>query len=145
MFGIHPLVLVAVSCAMLLGLVLFVFGIRARRWIARVLCILFGLVLSLPAASLFVALYPELIDPRFRAYNAFYGDIQEGMTREEVFALVDRRYPAAGPRQRPKNYVDSAEQLGFFMNAETTFEPNCEAISLTMRDGRVLSKQYVPD
>jgi hypothetical protein len=41
----------------------------------------------------------RLIDARFRAYRAFYRDIQVGMTRDQVPATRAHRYPTNAPRK----------------------------------------------
>ncbi len=55
--------------------------------------IVLALVFLLPAAYVFLAFHPELVDGRFRTYKAFYRDIHVGMTKDQVFAALDRRYP----------------------------------------------------
>jgi len=62
-----------------------------------------------------------------------------------VLAALDRRYPKSGARKRPKVMEDTAESLGFFMNPETSREPNCGGIFLKLEQGRVKSKVYSPD
>jgi len=71
--------------------------------------------------------------------------IQPGMTRFEVLASLERHYPAGGPRQRPKIMKDTADELGFFMNPEDSYEPNCEGIFLDFADGKVTRKRYSRD
>lgn len=90
-------------------------------------------------------LKPELIDARFRTYKAFYRDIEIGMKREDVDALLERRYPAGGERQRPMLMNNAADAVGYFMNPEESTEPNCEGIFLKLKDGRVTEKQYSAD
>jgi hypothetical protein len=102
-------------------------------------------VFLLPAGYLLVALNPWLVDSRFRSYRAFYRDIEIGMTRNEVFEALERNYPADGPRKRPKILNDTAEGLGFFMDPETSREPNCEGIFLRLESGRVSAKSYSAD
>jgi hypothetical protein len=140
----NPIILIPALC-FVAGLVLVVFAFRTSHWIYRVLLICFGAILCLPAVYVFPGFHPELVDARYRTYKAFYRDIREGMTREEVLSLVDRHYPSTGPRQRPKIMQDTPERLGFFMTAETSFEPNCEGIFLALQEGRVSRKQYVRD
>jgi hypothetical protein len=40
---------------------------------------------------------------------------------------------------------DEPDSLGFFMNPESSREPNCEGIFLKLEAGRVVSKEYSPD
>lgn len=129
----------------LLALIAAVVACMVRSGGTRVFMIALALVCLLPAAYVFLALNPELVDGRFRAYKAFYSDIQVGMSREEVLEALDRRYPKSGVRQRPKVMSDTADSLGFFMNPETSREPNCEGIFLSIEKGRVKGKDYSPD
>ncbi len=92
-----------------------------------------------------VGLNPWLVDVRFRAYRNFYREIRIGMARSQVMALVQRHYPAGGPRWIPKVMEDTASRLGFFMNPEGSREPNCEGIFLTMADDRVAKIDYSAD
>ncbi len=143
-FGVHPFILIAAVGA-LFALIATVVACMGRSGGVRVLMIVLALVFLLPAAYVFLAFHPELVDGRFRTYKGFYGDIQIGMTRDEVFAVLDRRYPKSGSRQRPKVMDDTDDRLGFFMNPETSREPNCEGIFLRLERGRVKSKDYSPD
>lgn len=83
--------------------------------------------------------------PRNSSIQPLARDIQVGMTRDEVFAAIDRRYPKSGARQRPGLLGETADGLSFFMNPETSREPNCEGIFLKLENGRVKSKEYSPD
>ena len=143
-YAANPIILIPAVCVVA-GLVLVVLAFHASRWISRVLLASFGAILCLPAVYVFLGFHPELVDARYRTYKAFYSDIRQGMTREEVLSLVDRLYPSTGPRQRPKIMEDTPERLGFFMSAETSIEPNCEGIFLTLQGGRVSRKEYVRD
>ena len=129
----------------LLALIAAVIACMARSGGVRALMILLALIFLLPGAFVFFAFHPELVDGRFRTYKAFYSDIRIGMTRDEVFAALDRRYPKSGSRQRPKVMDDTADRLGFFMNPETSREPNCEGIFLNLEAGRVKSKNFSRD
>lgn len=143
-FGVHPFVLIAAVGA-LLALIALLLACRARSRFALALMLLLALVFIAPTAYVFLAFHPELVDGRFRTYKAFYHDIQVGMTREQVLAAMERRYPLGGPRNRPKIMDDTATSLGFFMNPETSPEPNCEGIFLTFAGGRVTKIVYSPD
>lgn len=143
-FGIHPFVFVAAVGAVL-SLIAIVIACMARSDALKGTMIFLALVFLVPAAYMLLASRPEVIDGRFKTYKEFYRDIQIGMTKEEVFAALDRRYPKAGPRQRPKMIDETPESLGFFMNPETSREPNCEGIFLTLEKGRVVRKDYSRD
>ncbi len=142
--GVHPFIAIA-AVAALLGLCAVVAACTARRTAVRALMIILAVIFWLPAAYVFLAFHPELLDARFRTYKAFYRDSQVGMTRDEVLAALARRYPNPGPRQRPTILEDTTNSLGFFMNPETSREPNCEGIFLKLEGGRVKTKDYSPD
>jgi hypothetical protein len=143
-FGIHPAFLIA-GVGLLIAAVLVFFGCRGRSGLVTGMLLLFALVLALPAIWLFLEFHPELFDSRYRTYKAFYGDIQVGMTRDQVFATIEARYPQNGKRQRPKIILDEPATLGFLMNHEKSSQPHCESIFLSLTNGRVASKTYSPD
>jgi len=143
-FGIHPLILIAAAGASA-ALAAIVIACRAKSGFVIAMMVLLALAFITPAGYLFLAFHPELIDGRFRTYKRLYGDIQVGMTREQVLAAMELRYPTNGPRKRPKILNDSPDGLGFFMNPETSTEPNCEGIFLTLEAGRVTKKVYSAD
>jgi len=142
--SVHPIVLaaalgaVAALVALVVAWVVRSTAIKATMFVLAIVCLV-------PAAYLLIAMNPGLFDSRFRAYKAFYRDIQLGMTRDDVMALVERHYTKSGARQRPKIMSDDSTSLGFFMNPETSSEPNCEGIFLGMENGRVTTKTYSPD
>jgi hypothetical protein len=142
--GVHPFMLIAAIGAVA-ALVAVIIACRAQSGFVSAMMLALALVLIAPTAYVFLAFHPELVDGRFRTYKAFYRDIQIGMTREQVYSALERRYPKDGPRQRPKVLNDTPEGLGFFMNPETSREPNCEGIFLTLEGGRVTKKQHSPD
>jgi hypothetical protein len=114
-FGIHPFYVIS-NAGLLIALVLVFFACRARSGFATALLLVFALLFTVPAIYLCLALHPALIDGRYRIYQAFYRDIQVGMTREQVIAAMDARYPKNGKRQRPRIMQDNPGSL----------EPNCE-------------------
>jgi hypothetical protein len=143
-FGVHPIILLAaVGALVAVGAVIA--ACTVQRGGIRALMIVLALVFLLPAGFVFVAFHPELVDARFRTYKAFYHDIQVGMTREQVLAAMAQRYPADGPRKRPKIMEDTPTSLGFFMDPETSREPNCEGIFLTLETNRVTKIVYSAD
>jgi hypothetical protein len=141
---LHPFILFAAGGAVL-ALIAVVVACMPRSGGVRALMIALVLFCLLPAAFVFLAFHPELVDGRFRTYKRFYRDIQVGMTREQVLAAMERRYPSDGPRKRPKIMDGTREGLGFFMNPETSREPNCEGIFLTLEAGRVTKIVYSAD
>ena len=141
---VHPVILIAGLCA-IAAFIAAAFAVRASSVTRRVVLGGVAVVFIIPAVFVFLLLHPELIDGRFRTYKTFYRDIHEGMTRDEVNSLLDRHYPKAGARLRPKVMEDTPERLGFFMNPETSREPNCEGIFLSIHEGHVATKSYSED
>ncbi len=142
--SIHPIVLIAALGA-IAALIAVILACRVRRGLVRGVLVFLALAFLVPVAYVSSALHPEWVDDRFRTYKAFYRDVQIGMTRAQVFSALERRYPAGGPRQRPMVMQNDPDRLGFFMNPETSREPNCEGIFLTLHGGRVAEKDYSPD
>lgn len=143
-FGVHPFILIAVGGA-LAALVAIVIACRAKSGFVTAMMVVLALVFIAPAGYVFLAFHPELVDGRFRTYKRFYSDIQVGMTREQVLAAMEQRYPTNGPRKRPTIMDDTPVRLGFFMNPENSNEPNCEGIFLTLEAGRVSKIVYSAD
>lgn len=140
----HPVVLAAALGAVF-ALAALIAACLVRRTAARVTFIVLAAVCLLPVMLYIVALNPWLIDGRFRTYRAFYRDIEIGMTRDQVFQILEKRYPTNGVRQRPKVLNDTVDGLGFFMNPESSTEPNCEGIFLKLLDGKVIARDYSSD
>ena len=143
-FGVHPFILFAAVGA-LLALIAVVIACKARSGLVMALMLVLALVFIAPAGYVFLVFHPELVDGRFRTYKAFYSDIREGMTHEQVLAAMEQRYPTNGPHKRPKIMDDTPTSLGFFMNPETSREPNCEGIFLTLESNRVTKVVYSAD
>jgi hypothetical protein len=141
---IHPFLLLA-ALGVMAALVISAMVVRVKSLAERAFLILFAFGCVAPAGLFLVVAHPELVDSRFATYKAFYRDIRGGMNRADIDALLARRYPSAGSRKRPNIMEDTPERLGFFMNPETSREPNCEGIFLTLHDGRVTEKSYSPD
>ena len=142
--SMHPIVLAAII-GVLLALGAIVVAGTTGSVALRIAMIAATLTLLVPAGLVLRALYPELLDNRFRTYKMFYADIHVGMTREQVFAALARHYPTNGVRKSPTILQDTPKALGFFMNPETSSEPGCEGIFLTMEEGRVANRKYSPD
>ncbi len=141
----HPLV-----CVTTLGFLLAICGavaaFKARGRLKRAtLAAVAALCVMIPGYLLAAVFAPQWIDARHRVYKAFYDDIEAGMTRDQVIATLDHRYPEGGPRQRPTIIKDTVEELGFFMNPERSRGPNCEGIFLDFTEGRVVRKHYSRD
>lgn len=125
------------------GLYLLWCAIRAKgakRWGSIVA------FLAIFPVSLFyaLALNPWLADARFRAFRSFYDALDEGMTRAEVFDVVEQQYPAHGKRGRPTLNVNKEEQIIFFMNTEDGSH-TCEGVFVNLQDGIVTGVSYACD
>jgi len=143
-FGVHPFTLIATGGA-LAALVAIVIACRAKSGLVTAMMVVLALVFIAPTGYVFLAFHPDLVDGRFRTYKRFYGDIQVGMTREQVLTAMEQRYPTNGPRERPKVLNDTPEGLGFLMNPEPSREPNSEGIFLALESGRVTKIVYSAD
>lgn len=133
----------ALGVAASIILLVTVFKVRSRG--LKVMLALMAVLTLAPLGLVVLTLYPEWLDARIRSYKAFYNDIQLGMTREEVLAVQAGVYPDSSPRMKPRVIVDEADHLTFFMHPETAAEPDCEAIILAFKEGKVTSKTYSPD
>jgi hypothetical protein len=141
--AIHPLILMA-AIGVIAALVLAVLCCRAGSAARRIVFAFSALACLAPAGLLCAVFYPELFDPRIRTYKAFYRDIQQGMTRADIEALLSRHYPQGGPRLRPR-MDETPGRVGFLMNPETSAEPDCEGIFLTIHNGSIVEKRYLAD
>lgn len=142
--ALHPLI-IAAAAGLVVALLVLLFAWKARNSTVKVAIVIFTVIALLPVGSVFVALSPWLGDSRFQTYREFYLDVKDGMNREQVFAVMARHYPPDGPRMRPKIMEDTAQRLGFFMNPESSREPNCEGIFLALEGNRVVRKEYSAD
>ena len=140
---VFPLFVISTACA--IGAALLVLAYRVKSAPKKLLFLVSSAVFFCPAFLLLLMLYPELVDTRHRAYKRFYQDIRVGMTRDQVFELMDAHYPTRGERLRPTVLYDEPGKLGFFMNPEKQKEPNCEGILLSLREQRVIEKRYSSD
>ena len=143
-FFLNPIFLVPLL-TLVGAVVCIVCAVRVAKWSKRVAFLVVALVLLVPPAFVTVAVFPELVDARFRTYKRFYRDIEVGMTRAEVDQLIARHYPPNGKRGEPFVCEDFENRLSFLMDPEGDRHPNCEGIQLTMKDGKVVEKSYTPD
>ena len=120
----------------------------AASWLRRghrPLAIAGGCFLAVAASLFALAVFPELIDSRYRAFRSLYHGIHEGMNRSDVDALVRSHYPQHGQRTTPA-ISQRNHELHFHMNPEHLPEPNSELFTLVLQpDGRVASKSYSAD
>jgi xanthosine utilization system XapX-like protein len=141
----NPFVLV-LTTGLLLVIVFAILASRATSPRKRAVFSTLGLIALLLPSWLVVAIFfPQWIDGRHRAYKNFYDDISLGMTREQVLNAMEKNYPHGGPRKRPKTNADTTEELSFFMDPESSREPNHEGIILELSDGKVARKAYSRD
>jgi hypothetical protein len=132
----------------MVGIILVALALRVRSRRTALVLALVTLILAMSPTWLAIRIFaPEVLDARLRVYKRFYKDIQPGMTRADVMALIARHYPPGGPRQRPKTLENEGDTyLGFLMNPERENSSlNAEGIFLTMNEGRVSAKTYSPD
>ena len=143
--SLHPVHWLAIF-GIVISIILVVAAFRCRGWQLKGWLFALSLAALAPAALVLAASYPDWADPRFSAYRTFFDDIQPGMTRADVLAIRAKHYPEGGPRQLPRIMIDEADSLTFFMHPEDPLSPiDCEAILLTLVDGRVVAKEYSPD
>ncbi len=140
-----PWLLIVAVLGSLTVAVLLVIVVRSRHPVRNGLLLALSLGLALPAAAFGVLINPWLYEARFAAYHRFYRGIKTGMTTTDVLSLMERHYPAGGPRARPTIMENTTQRLGFFMNPEHVREPNCEGIFLSVQNGVVISKGYSAD
>ena len=133
------------ACGLLAAALALVCAFRVKGGLVRLTLLALVLLGFAPTGLVVAAMHPELWDARYRAYKAFYRDIELGMSREQVLALMEQHYPATGPRRLPKLWEDTPTELDFFMSAEGQNEPNCEGILLTLENGRVCRRRYSAD
>jgi hypothetical protein len=143
-FGVHPFILIA-AAGVLAAVVAVFMACRARSAFATGLLAVLALLFLAPAVEVFLSLHPELADARYRTYRSFYRDLRPGLTRAQVLDAMARHYPAGGPRVRPTIDEDTPQRLSFFMNPETSREPNCEGIVIILQDGLATRIFYSED
>lgn len=141
----HPIFVLAVLGSVV-TVIMLITVFRVRSWVLKVLLVLIALLALAPTGLVLVTVNPEWVDARIRSYKDFYEGIQLGMTRDEVMALQAQIYPAEGPRRAPHIFMEEADVLTFFMDPEDPKSSlNCEAILLTLKEGKVVAKTYSPD
>ena len=124
-------------------LCLSLFIISKSKW-ARITISIITILFIYPLNAFLNVYFPEVIDGRYRAYKNFYNEIEVGMKKSEVIALMDKKYPNDGDRGRPKCF-DEDGKLVIFMNPEEYTEPNCEGIILKFTNGNLHEKRYSRD
>jgi hypothetical protein len=79
-----------------------------------------------------------------KPFKRFYGSVLDGMTRVEILAALHREFPERGRFPVPVERSDETNKLVFILDPlQQAF--NSEGVILTLRDGRVVGKQYMTD
>jgi hypothetical protein len=99
----------------------------------------------LPALVFGAALFPELFDARIRTYKRFYRNVEVGMTRDELLAVMRTTYEAAPQFAPPRLMTDTPERIFFLMDPQDSGGPNAEGIGFTLTSGKVSHKSYARD
>lgn len=136
-----PVILVGVIA----GILFAIFAIRSQRFVPRFALTLVALCLLLPSGLLFVARNPAIVDVRYRTFRLLYWNFGIGMSREEVFASLAKRYPPGHEAKAPRVVVDNGSTLEFVMTPDYTGLPANERIILKTDAGVVTGKDYLPD
>ena len=147
-FSLQPIVIVLlmiVAIALIGTIACLVFARRVRGGIKRSILIVAAIILLSPSGLALICFKPELVDGRYRTYKQLYRDIQVGMSRAEVMALVEQHYLESGQRLRPSVVTNSEGRLSFNMNLEGSREPNSEGISVNLQQDLVVHKFYSKD
>ena len=141
----HPIFVLA-ALGIVVSVIMLITVFKVRSWVLKVLLVVIALLALAPSGLVLVTLNPEWVDARITRYKAFYEGIQIGMTRDEVMSLQAQLYPPEGPRRAPRIFMEEADALTFFMDPEDPKSSlNCEAILLTLKEGKVAAKTYSPD
>jgi hypothetical protein len=99
-------------------------------------CVVLGYIVLL-------VLLPFLSFMPVKPFRQFYWGIHNGMTRQEVRQELNRRFPPSGRFPRPVGGAGD-ESLCFQLDPNNGYY-NAEIIVVKMVDGKVASKQYLPD
>lgn len=78
-----------------------------------------------------------------KPFTRFYQSIHIGMSDPEVHDLLVKHFPENGPYKRPKVYYGD-DGSSFILDPNDGCY-NAEIIDLKMDDGKLSSKQYLPD
>ena len=126
-----------IFCAVVIGLAAIAVGVvvlRYRSLAGTCMGILFAL-------SIFTLHLVDLTP--VKPYKRFYYAIQNGMTETEVLTACLREFPKNGRFPIPA-FHSEANRMSFLLDPTTgTF--NAECISLSLHDGKVTQKEYLPD
>ena len=79
-----------------------------------------------------------------KPYKRFFGGIREGMTRSEIEAGLHHEFPDGGRFRVPIERSGDPNHVSFVLDP-TDGSYNAEIVDVTLRDGKVVSKVYMPD
>jgi hypothetical protein len=84
-------------------------------------------------------------DSRYAAFHRLFFEIERGMSRPDLEAVIRRIYPPEGTRTPPKFWEDKPTHITLFMDSENRPGPNCEGIFLEISNGTITGKGYGMD
>jgi len=99
----------------------------------------FGLLL---AVGILVSYFADLSP--IKPYKRFFSAINEGMIEVEVMAVLHQEFPQGGRFPVPVLRSDETNRLMFFLDPNQGAY-NAEGIFVTLRNGKVVAKEYSPD
>jgi hypothetical protein len=79
-----------------------------------------------------------------KPFRRFFSSINDGMTRPEIFTELHRNFPDGGRFPRPVARSEKPDYIVFTLNPLNEAY-NAEIVSLTLRDGRMVAKNYSGD
>jgi hypothetical protein len=98
--------------------------------------------LGLAFVAAMVALHYCDLTP-VKPYRRFYDGVQTGMTQSEVVSLLHRTFPDGGRFRAPAPGVTRADCISFALENLDNHD-HARLIILSLREGKVASKAYVP-
>jgi hypothetical protein len=98
--------------------------------------------LGLAFVAAMVALHYCDLTP-VKPYRRFYDGVQTGMTQSEVVSLLHRTFPDGGRFRAPAQGVTGADCISFALENLDNHD-HARLIILSLREGKVASKAYVP-
>lgn len=102
----------------------------------------FALLGALGYIAVLVLLPCVSLTPR-KPFRQFYSAISNDMTQRDVREALARRFPSRGRFARPVEHADDV-QVSFQLDPSSGWY-NAEFVVVTMVDGKVVAKEYLPD
>lgn len=109
--------------------------LRKRSKMILIGCVVLGASIC---ALHFVALSPV------KPFRRFFTSINDGMTRSEILAELHRNFPDGGRFSRPVSSSDKPDHMAFILDP-LNWAYNAEIVSLTLKDGKLVAKNYYGD